>query len=176
MEIKSTNSATPTSRRRFLKIAGGIAVTGVWASSSSLRAFAQENPQKHFKPALVEGARIEAAITDLRQKKLSCAQATFLGVCKTVGESLAEEQLLALSAGFAGGIGRTFNDGTCGALVAGVMAVGLYLPDQTDKAISVSKQLFEQFKIRENTVRCKDILQKKRRFFRLYQLLFARWA
>lgn len=73
---------------------------------------------------------------------------------------MAEEQLLALSTGFAGGIGKTFSDGTCGALVGGVMAVGLYLPGQTDKAVSAGKQLFERFKEKENTVICKDILQK----------------
>ena len=71
---------------------------------------------------------------------------------------------MALSAGFAGGIGRTFDDGTCGALVAGVMAVGMYLPGQPDKTIRIAKELFERFKKREGTVICKDILQKYGRF------------
>lgn len=159
MEI-STNITFPTNRRNFLKLAGGVAVAGVWTHSTGIIALAQERHQQRPDAIIVEASQIEAAILDLREKKHSCSQATFLGICKALGGSLAEGQLLALSTGFAGGIGKTFSDGTCGALVGGVMAVGLYLPGQTDKAVSAGKQLFERFKEKENTVICKDILQK----------------
>ena len=159
MEI-STNITSPTTRRNFLKFAGGVAGAGALTHSTGITALAQERRQQRPGSTIVEASRIEAAILDLREKKHSCSQATFLGICRALGGSLAEEQLLALSAGFAGGIGKTFNDGSCGALVGGVMVVGLYQPGQTDKAVTDGKRLFEQFKEREGTVICKDILQK----------------
>lgn len=151
MEAQTIN---PTTRRRFLQLAGGVAVAGVLSRAPAFAAHAAE------RPASVPAAQVEAEIRALREKKYSCSQATFLGICKTFGGSLTEEQLMALSAGFAGGIGRTYNDGTCGALAAGVMAAGFYLPGQPEQAISVAKELFEQFKKREGTVICQDILQK----------------
>lgn len=153
MESTTVNS---TARRNFLKLAGGVAVAGVLAHSPAFSALAQERPAY----AIATATRVEAEIIALREKKHSCSQATFVGICKALGGTLTDEQLLALSAGFAGGIGKTFNDGTCGALVGGVMAVGLYQPGQTDKAVIDGKRLFEQFKEREGTVICKDILQK----------------
>lgn len=153
MENRTDSTST---RRHFLKLAGGIAVAGALVQSSAFSVFAQERTLS----ARVTAEQVEAEIIALREKKYSCSQATFLGICKAFGGTLPEEQLLALSAGFAGGIGKTFNDGSCGALVGGVMAVGLYQPGQTEKAVTDGKRLFEQFKEREGTVICKDILQK----------------
>ena len=158
--MKFCNSTAPASRRTFLKLAGSVAVAGVLTHSADAVALSGERNRQQSGAMTVDASRIEAAILDLREKKLSCAQATFLGICKALGSSLTEEQLLALSAGFAGGIGRTYNDGTGGALVGGVMAAGLFLPGQTEKAVTAAKQLFEQFKEREGTVICKEILKK----------------
>lgn len=150
-----TQAGHPTTRRHFLQLAGGVAVAGIFSQAPTFAAHAEERPA-----SLPAAAQVEAEIRALREKKYSCSQATFLGICKTFGGSLTEDQRMALSAGFAGGIGRTYNDGTCGALAAGIMAVGFYLPGQTEQAITVAKKLFEQFKKREGTVICKDILQK----------------
>ncbi len=153
MKAQTDNPAT---RRRFLQLAGGVAVTSVLGRSTAFAARPAERPA----PATADPAQVETKIRALRENKYSCSQATFLGICTTFGGSLTEEQLIALSAGFAGGIGRTYNDGTCGALAAGVMAAGFYLPGQAEQAITIAKELFEQFKKREGTVICKDILKK----------------
>ena len=145
----------PTTRRSFLQLAGGIAAAGIFSQAQVFEAHAGERPA-----SLPAAARVEAEIRALRERKFSCSQATFLGICKALGSCLSEEEVLALSAGFAGGIGRTYNDGTCGALVAGVMAAGLYLPGQTEQAMADAKKLFEQFRQREESVICKDILKK----------------
>lgn len=153
MENRTHGTST---RRHFLKLASGAALAGVLAQSSAQGASAKGG----ILPATATAEQVEAQIIALREKKHSCSQATFVGICKAFGGSLTEEQLLALSAGFAGGIGKTFNDGSCGALVGGVMAAGLYQPGQTEKAVTDGKGLFEQFKQREGSVICKDILQK----------------
>ena len=85
-------------------------------------------------------------ITKLREEGYSCSQATFLGLCRALGSELTDKQLKALSAGFRGGIGKTYEDGTCGALTAGVMALGLYTPDDNDKGIALAGELFKHFK------------------------------
>lgn len=98
------------------------------------------------------------AITQLRNEGYSCSQATFLGLCRALGSELTEKQLKALSAGFRGGIGKTYEDGTCGALTAGIMALGLYTPDDNDKGIALAGELFKHFKDTYGTVKCGDIV------------------
>ena len=97
-------------------------------------------------------------ITKLREEGYSCSQATFLGLCRALGSELTDKQLKALSAGFRGGIGKTYEDGTCGALTAGVMALGMYTPDDNDKGIALASELFHHFKDTYGTVKCGDIV------------------
>lgn len=97
-------------------------------------------------------------ISKLREDGYSCSQATFLGLCQALGSELTEKQLKALSAGFRGGIGKTYENGTCGALSAGVMALGLYTPDDNDKGIALAGELFKHFKDTYGTVKCGDIV------------------
>lgn len=104
--------------------------------------------------------KVADKIREYRNQKYTCSQATFLGICKTLGTNLTEEQLMAISAGFAGGIGKTFNEGTCGALTVGTATLGMYLPGESEKAIVLSKELFEHFKQQEGTVICGNITQK----------------
>lgn len=104
--------------------------------------------------------KVADKIREYRNQKYTCSQATFLGICKTLGSDLTEEQLMDISAGFAGGIGRTFNEGTCGALTVGTIALGMYLPGESEKSIALSKELFEHFKKQEGTVICGNITQK----------------
>lgn len=98
------------------------------------------------------------AITKLREEGYSCSQATFLGLCRALGSELTEKQLKALSAGFRGGIGKTYEDGTCGALTAGIMTLGLYTADDNDKGIALAGELFKHFKNTYGTVKCGDIV------------------
>lgn len=104
--------------------------------------------------------KVADKIRDYRSQKYTCSQATFLGICKTLGCELTEEQLMAVSAGFAGGIGRTFNEGTCGALTVGTVALGMYLKGENEKSIALSKELFDHFMQQEGTVICGNITQK----------------
>ena len=82
---------------------------------------------------------VKKNIREYRNDNYSCSQATFLGICKSFGSNLTNEQLMALSVGFRGGIGRSYNEGTCGALSAGIMALGIYLPTQSEKALLYQK-------------------------------------
>lgn len=67
---------------------------------------------------------------------------------------------MALSAGFRGGIGRSYNEGSCGALSAGIMALGMFLPKENEKTIALSKELFDHFKKEYGTVICGNIVQR----------------
>lgn len=105
--------------------------------------------------------KVNQIISQLREEGYSCSQATLLGLCRTLGGNLTEAQIKAISSGLRGGIGRTFEDGTCGALTAGVMALGLYTASCDDeKAVALSKELFEHFKKTYGTVKCGDIVGK----------------
>lgn len=103
---------------------------------------------------------VKKNIREYRNDDYSCSQATFLGICKSFGSNLTNEQLMALSVGFRGGIGCSYNEGTCGALSAGIMALGIYLPKQCEKALALSKELFEHLKKEQGTVICGNIVQK----------------
>ena len=85
---------------------------------------------------------ISTVICHLRQKNIPCSQATFIGICRTIGCDWTDEELMALSAGFRGGIGCSYSEGSCGAFVAGVMALGMFLPEDNAKAVALSKELF----------------------------------
>ncbi len=47
---------------------------------------------------MMEKVRVE--ITRLREQNYSCSQATLLGICRTLGSNLPEQQIMAFSAGF----------------------------------------------------------------------------
>lgn len=100
------------------------------------------------------------AITKLREEGYSCSQATLIGISRVLGSELTENQLKAMSAGFRGGIGKTYEDGTCGALTAGVMALGLYTLNDNDKGMTLAGELFKHFKNTYGTVKCGDIVGK----------------
>lgn len=106
----------------------------------------------------IRKTRVE--ITRLREQNYSCSQATMLGICRALGNYLTEQQIMAFSAGFRGGIGRSYNEGTCGALSAGIMALGMYLPDENEKTIALAKELFDHFKQENGTVICGNIVQQ----------------
>lgn len=103
---------------------------------------------------------VQIRINELRQEKYPCSQATFIGICQTVGCNWANNDLMALSAGFRGGIGCSYNEGSCGALTAGIMALGMFLPKDNAKAIALSGELFNHFKKRYGTVICGNIVYR----------------
>lgn len=78
---------------------------------------------------------------------------------------------MALSVGFRGGIGRSYNEGTCGALSAGIMALGIYLPTQSEKALALSKELFDHFKKRTRYCNMRKH-SSKIWFHEMYRMLF----
>lgn len=103
-------------------------------------------------------SKVQSEIKELRQKKYSCSQATFIGICKALGCEQSDEELMALSAGFRGGIGCSYNEGSCGAFTAGVMAIGMYLPKDNAKALALAHELFCYFKSQLGTVICGNIV------------------
>ena len=66
------------------------------------------------------------------------------------------ETLELLASGFSGGIGATFEDGTCGGLTGAVMALGLLGKDNA-MIKSMSKDLFDAFKAEYGAVTCGEI-------------------
>ena len=87
----------------------------------------------------------------------SCSQGTLMGIGEVAGLDLEELELLA--SGFSGGIGATFEDGTCGGLTGAVMALGLLGKDNA-MIKSMSKDLFNAFKAEYGAVTCGEISDK----------------
>ena len=77
-----------------------------------------------------------------------------MGIGEVAGLDLEELELLA--SGFSGGIGATFEDGTCGGLTGAVMALGLLGKDNA-MIKSMSKDLFNAFKAEYGAVTCGEI-------------------
>lgn len=139
-----------------------LPIIGILTSTSVVGITNNTTPQEKIRNNNKEMKNIkenvEQEIIDLREKKYSCSQATLLGLSRVFGSKFNEKDLLAISAGFRGGIGRTFNEGTCGALSVGVIALGIYLPDDNEKATALSKELFDHFKNEQGTVICGNIV------------------
>lgn len=98
--------------------------------------------------------KVKEEIIELRKSK-SCSQATLLALCKDT--KLSEEELLDLAIPFSGGIGRTFEEGTCGALIAALMAIGF---SNSENKIALAQFLFNDFKDEYMSVRCDEISKK----------------
>ena len=105
-------------------------------------------------------AKVRMEVRTLRDQKYSCSQATFVGICRAIGCERSDKELMALSAGFRGGVGCSYNEGSCGAFSAGIMALGMCLPEDNAKAIALSKELFDHFKQKHGTVICGNIVYR----------------
>lgn len=104
---------------------------------------------------------VKQNILQLRDAKTPCARATLLGICRGLeADILSEEILTAISSGLRGGIGRTYNEGTCGALTGAVVALGLLFHDDEAKALELSHELFNYFLGEFGTVMCGKITNK----------------
>ena len=96
---------------------------------------------------------IKEHIKDLRED-YSCSQSTLMGLARD--SDIDSKQLAILGSGFSGGIGGTFDEGTCGALTGAVMALGL-IENDSDSIKKHSKELFETFKKEYGSVCCNVI-------------------
>ncbi len=96
---------------------------------------------------------IKTKIQDYRDNKKSCSQSVLTGICSNQTK-FTEKELMSLGKGFSGGIGGTFDEGTCGALTGAIIALGLLLSDDESKNVVVSKQLLKFFQEKYGTIQC----------------------
>lgn len=97
----------------------------------------------------------EKIIQELREKKYSCSRATLQGIADSYGDGMpSEEAIKAIASGLRGGIGRTFDEGTCGALTGAVIGLGLIFNKDENAAAENSKRLYHEFKDHFGTVCC----------------------
>lgn len=90
----------------------------------------------------------------LRLTGTSCSETTVLAVSHAVGCVLDDETLRSLAVGFRGGIGATFDEGTCGALSGAIMATGLAMGADRKGATMAAKGMYMKFKEHFGTVCC----------------------
>ena len=100
---------------------------------------------------------LEEKIREYRTFK-SCSESTLIGLCETADADITPQFMTKLACGFAGGMGGTFDEGTCGAVTGALMANGI-LNDDPSKIKANAKEIFNAFKEEYGTVRC-DIISK----------------
>ena len=83
-----------------------------------------------------------------------------MGLCEVANHPMSQARLCALARGFSGGIGGTFDEGTCGALTGALIALG-FLEDDEIKIKMDAKKLYDAF--------------KKRIWFRSVRHNFKKW-
>ena len=98
---------------------------------------------------------LEEKIREYRKSK-SCSESTLMALCETAEVSISKEEMLRLACGYSGGIGGTFDEGTCGALNGALIADGILLENQ-DKIKANAKILFNSFKEEYGSVCCGTI-------------------
>ena len=98
---------------------------------------------------------LEEKIREYRKSK-SCSESTLMGLYETADADITSDEMTKLACGFAGGMGGTFDEGTCGAVTGALMANGIIL-DDTGKIKANAKEIFNTFKEEYGTVRCDKI-------------------
>lgn len=98
---------------------------------------------------------LEEKIREYRTFK-SCSESTLMGLCETAAYPISQAEMCKLACGFAGGMGGTFDEGTCGAVTGALIANGL-LNDDTSIIKANAKEIFNSFKEEYGTVRCDKI-------------------
>jgi len=98
---------------------------------------------------------LEEKIREYRKSK-SCSESTLMGLCETASADITKEEMTKLACGFAGGMGGTFDEGTCGAVTGALMANGIIL-DDVNEIKANAKEIFNTFKEEYGTVRCDKI-------------------
>ena len=100
---------------------------------------------------------IDRQIMMRRKARYNCAAATLCGTLAATGTPVDDDTLKHLSAGFAGGIGKTHNCGTCGAITGGVFALGLLSEGDDAKTARLAAELFNHFKEKLGDVECNKL-------------------
>ena len=98
---------------------------------------------------------LEEKIREYRKTK-SCSESTLMGLCETADSDITSDEMTKLACGFAGGMGGTFDEGTCGAVTGALMANGIILNDVSEIKAN-AKEIFNTFKDEYGTVRCDKI-------------------
>ena len=98
---------------------------------------------------------LEEKIREYRKTK-SCSESTLMGLCETADSDITSDEMTKLACGFAGGMGGTFDEGTCGAVTGALMANGIILDDVSEIKAN-AKEIFNTFKEEYGTVRCDKI-------------------
>ena len=98
---------------------------------------------------------LEEKIREYRTFK-SCSESTLIGLCETADADITPQMMTKLACGFAGGMGGTFDEGTCGAVTGTLMSNGI-LNDDPAKIKANAKEIFNTFKEEYGTVRCDKI-------------------
>ena len=82
-----------------------------------------------------------------------------MGLCETAEYPISQAEMVKLGCGFAGGMGGTFDEGTCGAVTGALIANGLINNDPSEIKAN-AKEIFNAFKEEYGTVRCDKISDK----------------
>ena len=98
---------------------------------------------------------LEEKIREYR-KSQSCSESTLRALCETADADITSGEITRLGSGFAGGIGGTFDEGTCGAVTGALMANGIVLED-VSKIKANAKEIFNTFKEEYGSVCCGTI-------------------
>ncbi len=101
---------------------------------------------------------LEEKIREYRTFK-SCSESTLMGLCETAEYPISQAEMVKLGCGFAGGMGGTFDEGTCGAVTGALIANGLINNDPSEIKAN-AKEIFNAFKEEYRTVRCDKISDK----------------
>ena len=95
---------------------------------------------------------LEEKIREYRKFK-SCSESTLIALCETADADISTKEMTKLACGFAGGIGATFDEGTCGAVTGALIANGI-LNDDPSIIKSNAKEIFNTFKEEYGSVCC----------------------
>ena len=98
---------------------------------------------------------LEDKIREYRTFK-SCSESTLMALCESADYPISQSEMCKLACGFAGGMGGTFDEGTCGAVTGALIANGLLVDDEV-KIKANAREIFNSFKEEYTTVRCDKI-------------------
>ena len=98
--------------------------------------------------------------TEHMAKGYVCSESVLLGVCEELGIKVDDQIVPRIGRLFAGGIGRTGS--VCGAVVGGVMALGLVVePGETMEealaAMGVAAEFRRRFESEMGSINCRDL-------------------
>ena len=74
---------------------------------------------------------LEEKIREYRTFK-SFSESTLMGLCETAESDISQKKMVKLACGFAGGMGGTFDEGTCGAVTGALIANGILNDDPSE--------------------------------------------